>query len=83
LQHTPNLQHMEVLLAGSWDDEDTKEYTDRIFPFYIRRPTTVRVRAGEFIGLDEAEFWETPSTVCEVGEDRVACERLVELSLAF
>ncbi|TEB21303.1 hypothetical protein FA13DRAFT_1800045 [Coprinellus micaceus] len=80
LQHTPNLDHLDVTFAGACDESEAEENMRLIVPFYMRRPPIVKAHADENVGLDEAEFWEAPSTMCEVGEDREVCERLIKLS---
>ncbi|KAJ3524497.1 hypothetical protein NMY22_g10970 [Coprinellus aureogranulatus] len=60
LRHAPNLRQLEVLLPSVFDDIDVARFAASVCA-HVRPSTRTRVRAGDAIGLDEREFWETPS----------------------
>ncbi|TEB30443.1 hypothetical protein FA13DRAFT_1710455 [Coprinellus micaceus] len=70
LDHTINLEHLELLFPAMRDEEDVQAAVALILPPSSRRPANLRIRAGDEVGMDEAEFWEAPSQVCDVGEER-------------
>jgi hypothetical protein len=51
---------LELLLPSSFDEEERSTQIGTILP-YVKSPTLTRIRAGNDVGVDEAEFWETPS----------------------
>ena len=79
LQCTTSLEHLELFLPSIFDEDDTRECLDIVFPPGTRRPAHFRFLAGDEIGLDEAEFWEAQSPMCDVGEDQEVCQSLIML----
>ena len=71
LQYAPRLRQLELLFPTSYEEKEITEYLEPILP--CMHPSAVlKVVGGAGIGVDEAEFWETPTLRTAVdSEDRV------------
>lgn len=60
LQYAPRLRQLEVLLPGTFEEDEARIYTD-IIGAHVPPSTVVTVRAGYDVGADETDFWEAAS----------------------
>ena len=59
LQYAPKLRQLALLYPTSYQEDEITEYLQLILP-RMRPSTVLKVVGGAGIGVDEAEFWETP-----------------------